>query len=444
MFAPAGESGWFVRTRAIVGLSSASGSFETLPPGAIGEDQTSDDLQAYFGAGVGVGRAFSAWGIPLRAVVDGSLNFRHDTDVDALFPGGVVEYQNNLQTIDLRASLLADVLHFGWGRFYVGGGLGAARVRNEVSIANTPVEEVNSEWKLSPSVEAGIVFEGFSRRVKPEISYRFRWVGDTESATFATGERLRYEDFHIHDLMFGFTIPLGPEPLATSSVALYEPTPSIGSEAPWTGFHAGAFGGWAFAEDTSVSGLATPGGVPYNVNNSYDLGNDDFLAGGELGVDWQWSWLVLGLAGEAGYLNLGASTGDPAAAGGDTVTSFDTDFYGGLSARGGLAWNNFLAFGRVGVAFINAEATTLDTCTAAPCGGATVSASEEDILFAFTAGGGLEYLVTPSWSVGAEYRYVHFYDELQPAGAAVPGGPVAQNVMPGDLHLARASLNYRW
>src|SRR5688572_5676238 len=111
LLAPAGAYGWFVRTHANVGLSTASGEFEVAPPGAIGEDQTSYEPQEFFGAGAGIGRGFTAFGLPFRATVDGSLNFRHDTDVRADFPSGVfAEYQDNLQVWDIRASLLADVL----------------------------------------------------------------------------------------------------------------------------------------------------------------------------------------------------------------------------------------------------------------------------------------------------------------------------------------------
>ena len=441
---PADASDWFVRTRAIVGLSHAPGDFDTLPPGATGSDQTSYQPQEYFGAGVGLGRTFSLGAVPMRAVLDGSLNFRHDTDVDALFPGGSTEYQANLRTWDIRLSLLADILQFGWGRFYVGGGIGAALVETDVDIADSPVSVQNSEWKASPSFEAGIVFDGFSRRIIPEVSYRFRWIGDLESGRFPTGEKLSYENFHVHDLMFGFTIPLQPEPIASSAMPLVAPTPALAaSEGFWTGFHIGAFGGWGIA-DVTAAGLEDAGGTPYNAANSYSLDADGLLAGGEIGLDWQWNWLVLGLAGEAGYLGLDGSAVDPASSGGDTETSFETDWYGAISARGGIAWNRFLVYGRLGVAFLNAEARTVDACTTAPCGAATVDASDDEVLFAMMPGAGVEFAFSDRWSFGAEYRYLRVFDDLWPSGPSSSLGEVAQSVEIDRLHTVRGTINYRW
>jgi outer membrane immunogenic protein len=437
-----GEGGWFVQTDFLGSFSSAPGSFAVLPPGATGDDQTSYQPQEYFGAGAGIGYQFSAWGVPFRAVLDGSLNFRHDTDVVPL-PANVPGYKGNLQTIDIRLSLLADVLDFGWGRFYVGGGIGAARVRTEVELRNPPTSIVDVEWKASPSFEAGIIFTGFSSRVIPHVAYRFRWVGEVESGTFPTGERVRYSDFNIHDLMFGFTIPL--QEYTPTTYVIVGPTPAaIQGESYWTGFHVGAFGGWALAQDFTATGLATSGDVPYNAANSYDLDTDGVFAGGEIGVDWQMGWVLLGLSGEGGLLDLEAEATDPASTGGDTVTSLSTDWYGGMSVRGGLAYDRFLAYGRIGAFFLNGEAKTIDDCTVAPCGASTASASDDDILFGWYLGGGLEYAFADHWSIGGEYRYYHPNDNLYPSGTSSSLGAVAQEIALDPFHAARASLNFRW
>ena len=152
---PADAEGWFVRTRAMAGVSHAAGEFSVLPPGATGSEQISADPQAYFGVGAGLGYRWQGWAIPLRAVLDASLNFRHDTDISAEFAGGLLAYENNLRVWDFRVSLLADVLRFRWGTVYVGGGIGAAHLESEVEIEAHPLVEESSEWKASPSVEAG-------------------------------------------------------------------------------------------------------------------------------------------------------------------------------------------------------------------------------------------------------------------------------------------------
>ncbi len=440
--ADSGQTNWFVRTNFLGGISSAPGSFATLPPGATGGHQTSYQPQEYFGAGAGLGYRFSAWGVPFSAVFDSSLSFRHDTDV-AVVPGGTPNYKGNLQAVDLRLSLLADVLDFGWGHFYVGGGIGATRVRTEVEFEGTPTSVVSTDWKASPSVEAGIAFTGFSRRVIPYVGYRFRWVGDTESGTFSDGSKVRYKNFNIHDIMLGFNVPLQPYTPTTSVYVDLNPS-VVPSEKFWTGFHVGAFGGWGVAEDFKVGGLADSTGTPYNAANTYGLGSNGPLAGGEIGVDWQWRWVVLGLSGEAGALALDGSATDPASPGSDTKTSLSSDWYGGMSVRAGLAYDRFLAFGRVGAFYLNADAKTVDNCTVAPCGPATASASENDILFGWFLGAGAEYALSDHWSVGAEYRFFHLNDNLQPAGTSSSLGAVAQEVERRPINAARASINFRW
>ena len=161
---PRDADGWFVRTRAMAGVSHAAGEFSVLAPGATESEQVSADPQAYFGVGAGIGYRWQGWGIPLRAVLDGSLNFRHDTDVSAEFAGGLLAYENNLRVWDFRVSLLADLLRFRWGTVYVGGGIGAAHLESEVEIEAHPLVEESSEWKASPSIEAGIVFDGLFER----------------------------------------------------------------------------------------------------------------------------------------------------------------------------------------------------------------------------------------------------------------------------------------
>ncbi len=429
-----GQPGWFARTDFLGGISSAPGSFATLPPGATGGHQTSYQPQEFFGAGAGLGYQFSAWGVPFRAILDTSLNFRHDTDVAAQ-PTGTPNYHGNLQAFDLRLSLLADVIDFGWGRFYVGGGMGATRVRTEVEFEHTPTSVVSTEWKPSPSFEAGIVFTGFSHRVMPFIGYRFRWIGEVESGTFADGSKVRYKDFNVHDIMLGFTIPL--EPYTPTTYVFVDPTPSIvPGESFWTGFHVGAFGGWGFAQNFSVSGLATTAGAPLYAADTYGLRSDGPLAGGEIGVDWQWSWVVLGLSGEAGILSLDGSATDPAS-GGNAVTKLSSDWYGGMSVRAGLAYQRFLAYGRIGAFYLDAEAKTTDNVFPA-------SAKEADTLFGWFLGAGAEYALSDRWSIGAEYRYFHLNDDLQPVGSTGAGVAISQEVIRKPIQAARASINFRW
>ena len=205
---PMPDAGWYFGVRAIAGASDEDTSFRTLPGGAVASEEDSYNPQENFGAGAMVGYGFSAWGIPLRTELSGSWMYRHDADMRAFTPGAVL-YQNNLEIWDARLSLLADVLRFGWGRFYIGGGIGAALLNSEVEIEATGVSADNREWKLSPSAQAGIVFDDLLWNADLELGYRFRWFGDTDSGLFPDGAQIDYENAHIHEVTLGVVVPFG-------------------------------------------------------------------------------------------------------------------------------------------------------------------------------------------------------------------------------------------
>jgi opacity protein-like surface antigen len=212
LFVHPDPGGWVFGVRAIVGASSEDTDFESEPAGAIDADEDSYDPQENFGAGAFVGYEWMGWGVPLRAELSGSWMYRHDADMIAEFaaPEPRRNYQSNLAIWDVRLSLLADVLTYSWGSLYVGAGLGAAFLDSEVTLNGTGESADNDEWKLSPSLQTGLVFDDVLGAADIELAYRFRWFGDTESGEFSDGARVTYEDVHIHDVMLGVVVPLGP------------------------------------------------------------------------------------------------------------------------------------------------------------------------------------------------------------------------------------------
>ena len=202
-------SGWVFGIRAVVGASHEDTGFDTEPPGVTDTHEDSYNPQENFGAGAFAGYQWSAWGVPLRAEVSGTWMYRHDADLVAETGSGRRNYQNNLGIWDVRFSLLADVLRFSWGSVNVGGGLGAALLESEVKIESTGDSSDNDEWKLSPSLQAGVVIDDVFRAADLELAYRFRWFGDTQSGLFSDGTRLHYEDVHIHEVMLGIVVPFG-------------------------------------------------------------------------------------------------------------------------------------------------------------------------------------------------------------------------------------------
>jgi len=202
-------SGWVFGIRAVVGASHDDTGFETEPPSTADTFEDSYNPQENFGAGAFAGYRWSAWGVPLRAELSGTWMYRHDADMVAETGSGRRNYQNNLGIWDVRFSVLADVLRFSWGSVNIGGGLGAALLDSEVEIAGGGESADNDEWKLSPSLQAGLVFHDVVRTADLELAYRFRWFGDTESGVFSDGTQLHYDNVHIHEIMLGLVVPFG-------------------------------------------------------------------------------------------------------------------------------------------------------------------------------------------------------------------------------------------
>src|SRR2546423_8636253 len=77
--------------------------------------------------------------------------------------------------------------------------------------------------------------------------------------------------------------------------------PAPPPECNWTGFYLGVHAGgqWGHSEDRSEDGYFA--GVD-NVLWGYD--ESGFVAGGQLGYNFQWNWLVLGIEADLGYMNL--------------------------------------------------------------------------------------------------------------------------------------------
>jgi outer membrane immunogenic protein len=181
----------------------------------------------------------------------------------------------------------------------------------------------------------------------------------------------------------------------------------------WTGFYAGINGGYGF-------GRAKWSGLPadFNVNGG--------MVGGQLGYNWQTGQLVLGVEGDGDWTAL-RGTANPGTCGGRPCTT-DNDFLSTFRGRAGFAFDRWLPFATAGLAVGNIRPavpgfTGIDQTNAG-----------------WTAGGGLEYAVAPSWTVKAEYLYVDLGKDTCTTMCGLPTG----NTVGLTTNVARAGINYRF
>jgi opacity protein-like surface antigen len=264
----------------------------------------------------------------------------------------------------------------------------------------------------------------------------------------------------------------GPPPVAQSLVS-------------WTGLYVGVSAGDNFGSsnlNVVASPLAASGdlGAAAAVSGAATsgLGNfGGFIGGGQVGYNWQLGdeqsgrkKFVAGIeadiqgtggAGNTWPLSNGApSTLVPANnISGSVATSYSLDYIGTVRTRVGyLLTPSLLAYGSGGLAYGQANLITQTSLFAAAPSGALAgfaagSANYSNLLVGWTAGGGMEWMFHPNWSVKAEYLY---YD----LGAVSTSGPVAGTSPSGapfaaftlasqasarfNGHIVRGGVNYHF
>lgn len=138
-----------------------------------------------------------------------------------------------------------------------------------------------------------------------------------------------------------------------------------------------------------------------------------FAGGIQAGYLWQSGQFVFG-----GETDLQLSGAD------DTFASwkFQNPWFGTLRGRAGIAFNNILLYGTLGLAYGGVE-------------GNLGALSESKTHFGWTAGLGMEVGFTPNWSARAEYLYVDLQDKHYNISGLSHGV---------ESNLLRFGVNYRF
>jgi opacity protein-like surface antigen len=163
----------------------------------------------------------------------------------------------------------------------------------------------------------------------------------------------------------------------------------------WTGFYIGANLGGAWANGTLTDNFT---GASFSGTHSGVIG------GGTLGYNWQVSPnFVVGFEGTFDGTSIGNTSnivtvpilGTPTAIQG----SIGTNWVATLAARFGIAVNNVLYYAKGGGGWADNSASLTNTITG-------VSVSGSNTRSGWLAGGGIEYGLSPNWTIKAEYDYL--------------------------------------
>ncbi|WP_236000310.1 outer membrane protein [Bradyrhizobium uaiense] len=211
-----------------------------------------------------------------------------------------------------------------------------------------------------------------------------------------------------------------------ASPAYKAPAPAV-AVYNWTGFYVGGNAGYGWGNQDPL----------VLFSNRFDRASFDInggMIGGTLGAQIQQGYVVLGLEGDIDWANIsGSSVVTPRIFGlGQGVTLNTSSSISALAtarARVGVAMNNVLLYVTGGGAFVKSSANA-STIAGVPCGTLGVlPCSGSSWRPGISAGLGVEYGLTPNWSLKAEYLYTKV---------------VGTGVSTDDLNIVRAGVNYRF
>ena len=240
------------------------------------------------------------------------------------------------------------------------------------------------------------------------------------------------------------TVVAGPEPLP-SGKEMKEVAPAPLPECNWSGFYIGVNvgGQWGHSENKDIDyNFGVPNGFdgpkPWGYNES------GVVAGGQIGYNFQWNWIVLGIEGDFGYMNVDGSGVEPGSPGNDTRGETDSDFYTTIRGRLGVAFGPWLFYGTGGWIGVNYDTRVVDNCDTGLCGGDLINAGKSEFNSGWTGGAGIEYMLACHWTIRGEYlRYEldeQSFDSLDEFG----GGPFHFKGKGTEGNIIRGSLNYKF
>ena len=153
----------------------------------------------------------------------------------------------------------------------------------------------------------------------------------------------------IVSLSIGAILLAGLQTASAADIRRYPPqqqykAPPAYAPYNWSGLYIGGHLGYAWSDEdaiftgTGLSGALDPSG---------------FLAGGQIGVNWQVGSWVFGVEGDMSWTGADGAT----SIAGATVTT-DHNWYATLAGRLGFAWDRWLIYGKGGAAWMDADYAT--------------------------------------------------------------------------------------
>jgi outer membrane immunogenic protein len=211
----------------------------------------------------------------------------------------------------------------------------------------------------------------------------------------------------------------------------------------WTGVYIGAHlgGGRGFIKENSVPfafARSTIAPLPASI------GVGGWLAGGQIGANYQIDSWVLGFEAQASWADFTGSTACTAnivpvvaGVGGASCTS-KIDALGTVAARLGVAFDRLLLYGKGGAAWTNDNYQVLMNTAVRP-----LLFSNNETRWGWMAGIGVEYAFTDNWTAKIEYNYMDMGNYAVRFADATAASIVLDTNTRERVNVVKIGVNYR-
>jgi opacity protein-like surface antigen len=228
--------------------------------------------------------------------------------------------------------------------------------------------------------------------------------------------------------------------LAADIMAVKAPAPP--PPPSWTGLYFGANVGVGFGQSPFYD---IYGPIP-----DYALDADPSLIGAvggfQLGYNYQFNWLVLGLQGSFDW--AGIQNHFSCFTFGNQTCSNEAEWIASITGRAGIAFGKTLLYVDGGPAWMRGTVSnSAGSAACVPTGGTTVCSAPGDLFIGhdfrdgWTIGGGLEYMLSPNWAVDVQYGYFNFGQ--QPVTLVDGGTGIFPESVKEEFQLITVGFDYK-
>jgi outer membrane immunogenic protein len=226
---------------------------------------------------------------------------------------------------------------------------------------------------------------------------------------------------------------------------VYTKAPMMAPALTWTGCYVGgnAGGVWAKSDVTWAldSSFSAASHADIDPVSGTSFSKSGFTGGGQIGCNYQTGMFVVGVEGDWNYTGISATRTAVTPTFGDVITeTMKSNWLATARGRAGIANGPWLFYATGGVAFANVQFS--DTIFFPPTG-STNTASISQTKTGWTAGGGVEWMFAPQWSVKGEYLFANLGSVSSTSVNNVTGSAISHSHNLTES-LGRAGINFHF